>query len=62
MFFALIIFSALGLVFGTGSPMMIVVSASMEPLYHRGDIIFLHGATAENIEGTEVGLDLPSLE
>jgi len=62
MLFALIIFSALGLAFGTNSPMMIVVSASMEPLYHRGDIIFLYGATAENLGGTEAGLDLPSLE
>jgi signal peptidase I len=62
MLFAIAIFSALGAAFGTGSPMMIVVSASMEPLYHRGDIIFLHGATAESIKGVEVQTGLPTLD
>jgi signal peptidase I len=61
MLFALAIFSALGFAFGTSSPMMIVVSASMEPLYHRGDIIFLQGATPGNIGGIAVETGLPSL-
>jgi len=56
--FAWLIYTGLGLLLGTGSPMMIVVSSSMEPLYHRGDIIILHGATAENIEAIPVQLGL----
>ena len=35
--FAWLIYTGLGLAFGTQSPMMIVVSGSMEPLYNRGD-------------------------
>ncbi len=60
--FAWLIYTGLGLAFGTESPMMIVVSASMEPLYHRGDVILLHGATAESINSPEVVLDIPSLK
>ena len=60
--FAWLIYTGLGLAFGTESPMMIVVSGSMEPLYHRGDIILLHGATGDSINGSEVVLDFPSLE
>ncbi len=60
--FAWLIYTGLGLAFGTESPMMIVVSGSMEPLYHRGDVILLHGAGAESINGPEIVLDIPSLE
>jgi len=60
-FFAWAIYTGLGILLGTQNPMMIVVSASMEPLYHRGDIIVLQGATEENLAGQEVQLDYPSL-
>jgi signal peptidase I len=60
--FAWLIYTGLGLILGTQSPMMIVVSASMEPVYHRGDIIILHGATAQSLEGPIVELDMPTLQ
>lgn len=60
-FFAWAIYTALGLVLGTSAPMMIVVSGSMEPLYHRGDIIVLHGISAENLNAPEQDIALPSL-
>lgn len=60
--FAWLIYTGLGLVLGTASPMMIVVSSSMEPLYHRGDIIVLHGASPENLEGKTIKLETPSLQ
>ncbi len=60
--FAWLIYTGLGLLLGTQSPMMIVVSASMEPLYHRGDIIILHGTTAEGLDGPVVELGMPSLQ
>lgn len=60
-FFAWLIYTGLGLLLGTASPMMIVVSASMEPIYHRGDIILLHGTTAEGIEGKAVQLQQQTL-
>jgi len=54
--FAFVIFSAIGLLLGSSSPMVIVLSGSMEPLYHRGDVIILQGATAQNLQGAEVSL------
>ncbi len=60
-FFAWLIYTGLGLILGTGSPMMIVVSGSMEPLYHRGDIIVLQGTDAANLQGQEVEIGLPTL-
>jgi len=59
--FAWLIYTGLGLLLGTQSPMMIVVSASMEPIYHRGDIILLHGASPESIEAETARLQEPSL-
>jgi len=55
--FALIVFSAAGLILGTDSPMMIVVSGSMEPTYYRGDVVFLQGVPPEQLNGNEVLLD-----
>jgi len=59
--FAWLIYTGLGLVLGTESPMMIVVSGSMQPLYHRGDVIILQGTQAEGLEGKEVQLQEASL-
>ncbi len=60
--FAWLIYTGLGLAFGTQSPMMIVVSGSMEPLYNRGDIILLHGAGEDSVNSPEVVFDFPSLK
>ncbi len=59
--FAWLIYTGLGVLLGTESPMMIVVSSSMQPLYGRGDIILLQGAKAELLDGIEVEVQLPSL-
>lgn len=61
MLFAFIIFTAVGIALGTQSPMMIVLSGSMEPLYHRGDIIILQGTTGEGLQGKEVELPFETL-
>ena len=60
-FFAWVIYTGLGLILGTTSPMMIVVSASMEPIYHRGDILILQGTDAHGLLGKEVELPLENL-
>ncbi len=59
--FAWLIYTGLGLALATDSPMMIVVSASMEPLYHRGDIVILQGSNETGIAGPEITIDKPSL-
>ena len=59
--FAFVLFSAIGLLLGTSSPMVIVLSGSMEPLYHRGDVIILQGANPANIAGKEVLLQEQTL-
>ncbi len=60
--FAWLIYTGLGLVLGTATPMMIVVSSSMEPVLHRGDIVVLLGSDADAIKAQEASLDLQSLE
>ncbi len=55
--FALIVFSSSGLILGTDSPMVIVVSGSMEPVYHRGDVVFLQGVAPEELIGREVTIN-----
>ncbi len=56
--FAFIIFNALGLLLGTSSPMVIVVSSSMEPVLFRGDIVVLSGVNPESLRAPQVDLDL----
>ena len=57
--FAAAIYSLLGLALGTASPMVIVVSGSMEPLYHRGDVIIMQGISFEQFAGQEIFLNQP---
>ncbi len=57
--FAAAIYSLLGLALGTASPMVIVVSGSMEPLYHRGDVILMQGVSFEQFAGQEISLNQP---
>lgn len=56
--FAFIIFNVLGFILGTGSPMVIVVSGSMEPVLYRGDVVILSGVHPGEIKSQEVTLDL----
>jgi len=57
--FAWLAYTIAGFILHTGSPFMIVVSGSMKPLYHRGDIIMLAGANAAGIQAQ--GVSLPNL-
>lgn len=59
---ALLIYSLLGFALGTGSPMVIVVSESMSPNLHRGDVVVLSGVAPEDVQAQEVTLNIPSLE
>lgn len=57
-FFALVIFFTIGFLLGTNSPMVIVLSGSMEPLMYRGDVIVLHGVEAGQTQAKEVTLNM----
>ncbi len=57
--FAWAVYSAFGLALGTHSPFVIVMSGSMEPLYHRGDVIILQGASFSSLEAQEIALQHP---
>lgn len=53
--FAFIAYSLLGFLLGTPSPLVIVVSGSMEPTLYRGDVAVLQGVSGE-------GLNVPLIE
>ncbi len=53
-FFAFAFYSLLSMLFGTATPLVIVYSASMEPVLYRGDIIGLTKATSEMDFGPEI--------
>ena len=50
--FAFIIYQAFAFALSTSSPIVIVVSESMEPVFYRGDVMFVQGIPAENLAGT----------
>ena len=60
--FAWLFYTIIGLALGTTSPMVIVLSGSMEPAYHRGDVIVIQGTSAENLSATETLLNEPTLK
>ena len=47
---AFLIYYVLQLALNTDSPMVVVVSGSMEPNLHKGDLLFLKGKDADNIK------------
>jgi len=53
--FAFLLFSILGFLLNTSSPMVIVSSGSMVPEFYRGDIIVLYGE--KNIQAKEVNFN-----
>src|SRR3989338_135460 len=61
LFFAWLIYTILGLLLATPSPMVIVVSGSMEPVLYRGDVVVMQGASPEDIRAEQVELDMPTL-
>ena len=62
LFFAWLIYFALGLLLSTSSPMVIVVSGSMEPVLYRGDVVIMQGISPENIKAEQTEIDLPTLK
>ena len=60
--FALLLYSVIGFVLKTPFPLVIVVSGSMEPVYFRGDLIILQGATADTLNAPVVELPQQSLQ
>jgi len=47
---AFLIYYIMQIALNTDSPMVVVVSGSMEPKLHKGDLLFLKGKDAENIK------------
>ena len=59
--FALLVYSILGWVLGTPTPLVIVVSGSMEPVLHRGDVVLLTHADISQMNVPLVQTKRPSL-
>jgi signal peptidase I len=55
--FAILIYAGLGLLFGTNSPLVIIYSESMEPVFYRGDVIGLTGFNETMDFGKEIILE-----
>jgi len=55
--FAFILYTILGLLFGTGSPLVVVYSGSMEPVLFRGDVMGLKASNTDLFFGPEVVLN-----
>ncbi len=55
--FAFALYSGIGFLLQTASPLVIVVSGSMLPTMARGDVVLLHGATGPELNVQEVVLD-----
>src|SRR3989344_9223480 len=62
LFFAWLIYFALGLLLATSSPMVIVVSGSMEPVLYRGDVVVMQGVSPENIKAEQTELNMATLK
>ncbi len=62
---ALMIWKGLMVVTGSESPIVVVLSGSMEPAFHRGDLLFLTNYESEDIRVGEIvvfkveGRDIP---
>lgn len=60
---ALMLWKALMLLSGSGSPIVVVLSGSMEPAFQRGDLLFLTGAervrTGQIVVFRVAGRDVP---
>ncbi len=62
---ALMIWKGLMVVTGSESPIVVVLSGSMEPAFHRGDLLFLTNYDSEDIRVGEIvvfkveGRDIP---
>jgi len=55
---ALLLYAVLGLIFQSPSPMVIVVSESMDPAFHRGDVMVLSGWLISDLKAETVELPM----
>src|SRR3989344_357360 len=62
LFFAWLIYAILGALLATSSPMVIVVSGSMEPVLYRGDVVVMQGVSPENIKAEQTELNMATLK
>ena len=60
--FAYLIYFFMGVILNTETPMVIVVSGSMEPVYYRGDVIVLVGINSKNLNAPELNLNRSTLK
>ncbi|MBI5553686.1 MAG: hypothetical protein HY917_02990 [Candidatus Diapherotrites archaeon] len=58
---ALAFYSMLGFLLGTTSPLVVVVSGSMEPTLHRGDVVLLGGVKEASLRAAQAEVPLDSL-
>lgn len=56
---AFVLFAALGFILQTNSPIVIVVSESMEPTLHRGDLVLLQGVNFANLKADRIDVAYP---
>lgn len=56
---AFVLFAAMGFILQTNSPIVIVVSESMEPTLHRGDLVLLHGVTFADLKADAIQVTYP---
>lgn len=55
---AFVLYTVVGLIMGTGMPLVIVVSGSMEPTLYRGDVVLLQGVSiADDLKVQEISID-----
>lgn len=59
---AYVIYGAMGFALNTSAPMVIVVSESMSPTMHRGDVVMLLGTSAEHVNAKEINTGLSTLQ
>ncbi|MBU1930126.1 hypothetical protein KJ972_01340 [Candidatus Micrarchaeota archaeon] len=55
---AFVLYTIVGLIMGSSMPLVIVVSGSMEPVLHRGDVVLLKGVqTIDDLKTQEVTIN-----
>ncbi len=54
---AFLLYTIIGWVLGTAMPLVIVVSGSMEPILHRGDVVLLQGIGGSDVKVQEATIN-----
>jgi len=56
---AWVLYAVIGFILQTSMPLVIVVSGSMEPLMHRGDVVLLQGVSENSLSAPVVPVPFP---